>query len=241
MLHKSIPHPMWFAKPLWYGGRAMAKSETALKMDEVQREIKAFLKPKGFRVRGRTFNRGLENGLIQVINLQMGRFDPPGTYYIPWFREKLYGRFTVNLGVYVPEVGRCEWGTPKSIIHDASCRIRSRLGSVDTTETGEEQDLWWKVDPRAVMDVIDRLSRHAFPYFEQHGTREAILDMCANTDGLLEHTATQYRIVAAIICAEKGDIEEARRYLSLLLKESANNEYVHSLAEKLGLAPLVQK
>ena len=40
----------------------------------------------------------------------MGSFDPPGTTHIPGLRENLYGRFTVNLGVYVPEVARNHGG-----------------------------------------------------------------------------------------------------------------------------------
>ena len=86
----------------------MAKSEPAIQMDEVQKQLYHSLTERGYRAKARTLSRTTPEGLIHVINFQMGRFDPPGTNYIPWLREKLYGRFTVNIGVHVPEV-YAEW------------------------------------------------------------------------------------------------------------------------------------
>ena len=37
-------------------------------------------------------------------------FDPPGTVYVPGLTQDLYGKFTVNLGVYVPEVAEYQGG-----------------------------------------------------------------------------------------------------------------------------------
>jgi hypothetical protein len=82
----------------------MPKSELARAMDDIQKPLGLELKARRFNVRGRTFNKQLSDGLTQVINIQMGSFDPPGTTYHPGLRENLYGKFTVNLGVYVPEV-----------------------------------------------------------------------------------------------------------------------------------------
>lgn len=200
-------------------------------MDEVQREIKAYLKPKGFRVRGRNFNRTSDNGIVQVITLQMGRFDPPGTYRIPWFREKLHGFFTVNLGVFVPEVGRCsDLTATKSLIGDSDCCIRSRLCAIGSTK----QDLWWKIHLKVVPEVIRRIERDAFPYFERHATRDAILNICAKPEGWLGRS----RIIAAIIHAERGNLDKATRELSLQIQESSHeghNKYIRTLFEKLGL------
>ena len=67
---------------------------------------------------------------------QMGAFDPPGTTYIPGLRENLYGLFTINLGVYVPDVYKFQVGSEvkkfcsgKPLLH--SCTLRS----VRTRET----------------------------------------------------------------------------------------------------------
>ena len=101
----------------------MTKSSQAAKVDEIQAALHAWLKPKGFRKQGRTFNRTTDDGLVQVINIQMGASDPPGTVYIPGLRENLYGWFTVNLGVYVPEVGKVLHGSEEAMrfVNEAHC------------------------------------------------------------------------------------------------------------------------
>src|SRR5690349_2563651 len=104
---------------------AMSKSSEVAKVDEVQAALHAALKPKGFRKKGRTFNRATDDGLAQVINLQVGAHDPPGTVYFPGLRENLYGRFAVNLGVYVPEVARVRGGgEAKGFVQAYHCCIR---------------------------------------------------------------------------------------------------------------------
>jgi hypothetical protein len=74
----------------------MAKSIYAQAVDDIQAALRPFLKSRGFRFRGRTFNRTTEDGLTEVVNIQMGVWDPPGTTYIPGLRENLHGLFMVN-------------------------------------------------------------------------------------------------------------------------------------------------
>src|SRR5690606_24175664 len=93
----------------WYPGMATKSAEVAA-MDVIQRGVRPLLKEAGFRGSGRTFNRGTPDGLTQVVRFQMGSFDPPGTTDIPGLRENRYGWFTVNLGVYVPEVAKHHGG-----------------------------------------------------------------------------------------------------------------------------------
>lgn len=106
----------------------MAKSTFAKAVDDIQKSLRPLLKKRGFRVRGRTFNSTTEDGLIQVVNIQMGPSDPPGTTYIPGLRENLHSLFTVNLGVYVPEVAiHYGGGEAKSWVQDYHCCVRARL------------------------------------------------------------------------------------------------------------------
>jgi uncharacterized protein DUF4304 len=107
----------------------MTKSALATSLDALQGHLNPWFRQAGFRKHGRTYNRTTTDGLTHVIGFQMGSFDPPGTTHIPGLRENLYGRFTVNLGVYVPEVARNHGGgEAKSIVHDYNCCIRIRLG-----------------------------------------------------------------------------------------------------------------
>ena len=61
----------------------MAKSDYAQAAEDIQGTLRLLLKARGFKVRGRAFNRVTEDGLTQVVSIQMGASDPPGTTYIP--------------------------------------------------------------------------------------------------------------------------------------------------------------
>src|ERR1700688_3452188 len=107
---------------------AADKSDLAKTLDELQAKLRPALKEWSFRARGRAFNRTTPDGLTEVVQLQMGSFDPPGTTYIPGLRENLYGKFTVNLGVFVPEVAEHYGaGAPKSFVQEYHCCVRTRL------------------------------------------------------------------------------------------------------------------
>jgi len=143
----------------------MNKSSQSVKVDEIQAALHAWLKPKGFRKQGRTFNRTTDDGLVQVVNIQMGASDPPGTVYIPGLRENLYGWFTINLGVYVPEVARFHGGgEAKRVVNEAHCCVRSRLGNL----APEKKELWWRNEAigEVIPDVLARLERHGLPFLD---------------------------------------------------------------------------
>lgn len=216
----------------------MPKSDLAKQMDEVQAALRPTLKNLGYRVRGRTFNRTTSDGLVQVVSFQMGSFDPPGTTYIPGLRENLYGRFTVNLGVYVPEVALYRFGdTEKAFIQEYDCCIRTRLGRDEEAE----QEFWWMVqaDPQVVADVRELLNGHAFPFLEKFETREKILnELRHQTENMFVEPP---RIVCAIVLAGRGETDEARSLLRAQSAEPGNpthSEYVQALAHKLGLGEL---
>ncbi len=204
-------------------------------MDDLQAAVRPALKRWGFHGRGRAFNRTTRDGLTQAISLQMGAFDPPGTVSIPGLRENLYGKFTVNLGVYVPEVARHHGGgEAKFFVQEYHCCVRARLGQLGP----ERADVWWELTPESSVasEIEQRLERDALPFFERFVTRDAILDE------LLSETKNSYasppRIVSAIILAEKGRSEEAHRLLVAQAGErpdAGHSAYVRSLAEKLGI------
>ena len=94
-------------------------------MDEIQASVRPFLKELGFRARA--FNRLTSDGITHVIEFQMGRFDPPGTHYVG-FKKNWYRKFTVNVGVYVPELHEYSFpGAKLSFVHEYHCWIRERL------------------------------------------------------------------------------------------------------------------
>lgn len=196
-----------------------------------------------FLVRGRTYNRRTADGLTHVVNFQLGRFDPPGTVHIPWFRENYYGKFTVNVGVYVPEVHIVEWGKEPKFVAESYCCIRERLGSLGPEHT----DIWWDLqrDNKLFESLGDelrsRLENDAFPFLSRFETRDALLKE------LLDPIAKQpgARAYCAIILAARGQVQEARHILVALKDEhireggpASKLKYLDELASKLGVEAL---
>jgi hypothetical protein len=167
----------------------------------------------------------------------MGSSDPPGTTYIPGLRENLHGLFTVNLGVYVPEVARSHGGgKAKSWVQEYHCCVRARLGDLD-----KDGPSWW---PAAATDdliaeVGDRLLELGIPFLARYESRVRIL---AEWSGRSENMGASAppRIVMAIILAEQGRLDDARRLLSAQARNAEASHprhaaYVRALAIKLGL------
>jgi hypothetical protein len=222
----------------------MTKSDYAAAVDQIQRALRPMMTARGYKVRGRTFNRQTEDGLTQVVNLQMGPSDPPGTTYVPGLRENLHGLFTINLGVYVPEVARIhEGGEARSWVQEYHCSVRARLGET----SGAPQGSWWhaRPDEDVIQDVRARLERVGFPFLDRFATRDKILSEWAAEGESLEGAAGAPRIVMAIILAERGERERARALLARQVLETRNPghpdchpDYVRALAARLALGPL---
>jgi hypothetical protein len=207
-------------------------------MDDLLARLRPFLKERGFRAHRRTYNRITSNGLTHVIGFQMGRFDPPSTAHSPRLGEKLYGKFTINVGVYVPEVARNILVEPGSFVHEGECCLRERLGILGP----EHIDLWWaaRVDEDTLADLRLRLERDAIAFLARFETRDEILvELMGRRENYGSGGAP--RIVSAIILANRGQIDEARKLLEtqvVSVAEPRHTEYVIGLAAKMGLGTL---
>jgi hypothetical protein len=213
----------------------MIKSALATTMDEMLARLNPFLRQSGFRKHGRTYNRITSDGLTHVVGFQMGSFDPPGTTYFPGLRENLYGRFTVNLGVYVPEVARNHGGgEANSVVHDYSCCIRTRLGR------SANKELWWTVSASdaLVSELQERFQNEAIPLFQRFENRDQILSEFRTATDNTELMAVP-RIVCAIVLLTRGEREDARDLLAAQAREHTRNPghpaYVIALAKRLGI------
>jgi hypothetical protein len=217
----------------------MPKSELAQALDRIQEPLAAELRARQFKMLGRTFNRQSADGLTQVIHIQMGSFDPPGTTYHSGLRDNLYGKVTVNLGVYVPEVAtKYIGGLPKRMVHDYNCCIRARLGTLGT----EQADIWWSItqEQAVVEDLLPRIRHDAMFFFARYESRDLIL---SELNGQSENMGGGHppRIICAVILANRGDFSSARGLLLKQAQETRNPghpAYVRGLAEKLGLGAL---
>ena len=114
-------------------------------MSNIVAPLVPLFKYRGYRKRAHAFNRTVTDGLIHVVSFQMGPYDPPGTVEIPGLRSNLYGTFTLNLGIFIPDVADhkgAEVRDSKKFIPEYQCHIRSRIGSLLTERT----DTWWELD-----------------------------------------------------------------------------------------------
>ena len=130
------------------------------------------LKPAGFRKRANSFNRTAQDGLVHHVSVQLGAYDPSGKHAVPGVLPDLYGRYRVNLGVFVPEMNRS--GAPRSTwINDYNCQLRWGLG--DFLPGGFDQ--WWDLRDRLSVEVVNReLTTKVLPHFEHFNSAEQVLD-----------------------------------------------------------------
>jgi len=214
----------------------MAKSELVSAMDELQQRLNPLLRQFGFSKQCRTHSRMTSEGLTQVVGFQMGSFDPPGATYIPGLRENLYGRFAVNLGIYIPEVARHHGGGEPKSVREHNCCIRSRLGR----SIAEGTERWWTISSSEALanEVRQLLEAEAFPLFRRFERRDQVL---AEFGHLADnnHLIAVPRIVCALILLERGERDEAQRLLALQARDHTRNPshpaYVINLAQRLGL------
>lgn len=217
----------------------MTKSAFARNLDVVEAQLARFLKPLGYRKHGRTFNRDAGEGLVQVINLQMGAYPIGIQTEITPSEFSLYGRFTVNLGVFVPEL----WLVPRPnarVLQEYDCALRARIAQL-WKASGER---WWDLSADSSLlstDLVQVLDSHGLPFLERFATRDAVVREWipfSETHGL----SARSRVDVAVIRAGRGEHLEARR----LLQEQRcrpstprqHAEYVDQLSQKLGLGPL---
>lgn len=218
----------------------MTKRETpaTIVMNRVQSPVAAFLKMKGFTRRGRTFNRTSSDGLVEVINFQMGSFAVGGHAEIPQLRPNLYGKFTLNLGVYVPEIWQVSMVKKgPGFVQEYHCSLRSRLSQLN----GLQIDQWWDLSmdvTRMTEEIIDLLNQYGLRFLEKFSTREEIIvgwpQFCEQY-----HLSPRPLLDVAIILNALGRKEEAREFFNRHRSGShppAHLEYLNSLAQTLGLA-----
>lgn len=185
-----------------------SKSIFANNLDHIQRCITSLIRPLGFKKSGRTYNRIFECGIVHVVNFQMGEY-PIGDYVIPGLRESFYGKFAVNLGVYLPCVVHIEgYPKPKRIHHDYHCEIRERLASL--AHGGE--DVWWDLNEPieiTAAHVGDALVRIGLPFLSQFETYDDVLTYFKRFGKFPFHNEGRSALAAAIISYHLGRTSDA--------------------------------
>ena len=151
--------------------------------------------------------------------------------------ENFYGKFTVNLGIYIPEVAELHGGgSARSWVQEFNCSIRDRLGPA----SGSLKDIWWNAEASSevIRDVQLLLCSFGLVFLERFRSRDLVLSELLGQGENLGHCAVP-RIVCAIILARRGRTDAARELMAAQALESKNNRhhptYVRELAQRMGL------
>lgn len=198
------------------------KEELKTNLDILQNEIFQFLKPLGFKKKGRTFNRQTEDGIYQVINIQSGQY-----YSI------LYGSFTINLGIMVKEIYELEISnTPKDFYLEYECQIRERLSNLTN-----QKDFWWPISDKienTAKEINEGLNSTGIEWLNALETREKIVN---NWLKMARNTGRPELVVAltALTLERENGSKLINDYYKKIKSNKPHKDYVKKLAEKLGV------
>jgi len=159
------------------------------------------LKSHGFRRRANYFDRTTPAGFKDIVSLQAGT-------------GHLQGKVTVNMGVYIPAVGRLFDGNElKERPKVYECQIRIRLSRL-----AYGNDKWFDRElPTAPQEVSSLITSCAIPFFQQFTSLKVIAE--GSRSGQFPEKIVTPALLAGVLVL-MGLKEEAR---AVLLKRYAEN------------------
>ncbi|GLI29024.1 hypothetical protein ARHIZOSPH14_32660 [Agromyces rhizosphaerae] len=204
-------------------------------MAEIVAEHAPELKRLGFRKRRYGFNRTAGDGLVHVVKFWMAPKEPPAWTEVPGLRERLYGHFCVEFGIYVPQMNRS--GGPRgSWINEYNCQLRRGIADPETRP-------WWSLDdPRSSAAAGSALWTIGLPWFDALPDATAVLDAFGSPDGPPLGMSPAAALDIADLCRARGETERERRLLEAYVVEPVSRPHAPYLAAYLterGHADLV--
>jgi hypothetical protein len=193
-------------------------SEIAKRIDAIIKEgLAPLLKKEGFKKKARNFYREHKNR-IELINIQASKWN-----------EGNEGQFTVNVGVYYPDIAKVTDALPvNGIPKEYDCTIRERIGFLKP----DKKDAWWKInsssnDAEVSENVANQVKELCLPW----------LDKMSNLDEVKSYIAKNNRaFVAAGIALLQGNRDEASLYIEQALKQQPlAKSKINSWGRKHGL------
>ena len=125
--------------------------------DAIRSDLAKRLKADGYRKSGRTFYSA-DDSRTAVVNVQGSKSNLGDE-----------GTFTINLGVYFPDVAKITNALPITgrFPKEYDCTIRQRLGVLMT----DGNDFWWSVNSDTDLDALaknvgDAWSQHGKPWMD---------------------------------------------------------------------------
>ena len=171
----------------------------------------------GFYRKGRNYNRRCTDGIVHVINFQMGQY-PLEKNEISDIRKNLYGRFTVNLGVLIPCVDQLEFQRKaKSFYKEQDCHIRARLGVL----IDDGYDMWWNLDQKPEKlrrTILPLLQNYGLPFVDQFSSYKSIIAYYLDHRTLPFNSAARSALLIALIYCAMSEEQTANEYFDQALE-----------------------
>jgi hypothetical protein len=185
----------------------------------VKQDLAPSLRRLGFKKQRRNFRRPT-TASVQVINVQSSAWN---------FEDE--ASFTVNLGLYFPDVASALGDGPDPSPAEYDCHVRSRIGALV-----DGVDRWWKVDSEdAVASISSDLSVAVLgvglQWLQTAITHEDAARLCVDL--------SRYDL-AAILTLAAGDQVRAAEYLGRALSsQSPRRDALKAWSQANNLAPRV--
>jgi hypothetical protein len=224
-------------------GRRMPKSEYSQKLDQILQNLSQDFKNKDYRKRSHTYNRVLDSGIIHVVNFQMGTYPLGPNYVIPGLRPNFYGKFTLNAGIFIPEVFVFEGREPPVFVSEPWCHIRRSTSLL----TPEAETHWWDLRNDLCLiahEIQSYLMEIIFPYLQRFQSYEDIIQEWKNDANFWRsHFRPSQNILMAVVLVSMGKRQIAENLLQQEYKQAKLPRYadfVVASSKKLGFTNIHQ-
>lgn len=133
------------------------------------------LKNAGFKKKGQTWNRPVNDELVHVINVQKSGWSDS---------EEI--SFTVNMGLFVRPVYQIIWNREASkIIAESDCFPRFRIGRLPGKTAGK--DIWWELHDRLELssvgnEIAKKIEEDGLPLLDRCRSIPDVLSLANSLD-----------------------------------------------------------
>lgn len=214
----------------------------ASRMADVVSANAGLLREAGFKKRRHCFNRETAAALVHVVYFWQHPKEPPAWTEVPGLRERRYGTFRLDFGVYIPEMTRS--GAPRTgWVNEYNCDLRRTIGQL--TRGDDKGDWWWPLsDPGAEEVARSAIVDHGLPWLDQFPDHDAVLNGFRAAGPIGIGMAPAGPLDVAQMLDALGRHHEARAVLEDYVDQPVNQSHASNLADYLsgiGHADLVPR
>jgi hypothetical protein len=209
-------------------------------MAEIVGDQAPLLKSAGFKKRRHSFNRVVSDGLVHVVHFWMAPKEPPAWTEVPGLRERVYGQFRLDFGVYVPEMTRM--GKPRSDwISEYDCHLRQTCSGERRAPT----DFGWDLDAADSSALAGAaLDAHVLPWLARFPDRDAVLAAYEELGPLEIGLSPAGLLDVADVYRSMGRTRDERRTLEAYVADTVlrnHADYLRDYLNRFGHADLASR